>query len=217
MIEKEIQKEANKIQNEIDTKCIIIYGKPRNGKTILAASICFDSYKKRTYANFNVYKNWTSFTKKYNSFRDLERIRFSYEHGVIAVDESWINVNSKDWMKKASRIMEEILFLSGKKNCDMIMIAQSYESVNVNFRRNASAIFQVVKIKRKWKKPLFIVERQIPDGEKMKKISSYSMDTLTIMEEWRISYDTLEESRMVLWSTKEEEEEEQKKYKKQKD
>jgi len=34
------------------------------------------------------------------------------------------------------------------------------------------------------------------EGEKVRVIASYTLDTLTIMENWKISYDTLDESKM---------------------
>lgn len=196
MIDKQIQRESEKIWIELDTRCIIIYGKPRNWKTILAASIWYETYKKRLYTNFNVYYRGESINKRFKTYQEVENIRFSYTHGCIIVDESWLNLNSKDSFSEANRIMQKILFLSWKKNCDMIMIAQSYQSVDVNFRRNAAAMFEVVKIKREWKKPLFVVNRVIVEGEKVRVIASYTLDTLTIMENWKISYDTLDESKM---------------------
>jgi hypothetical protein len=191
-----IQKEGDKIGKELDTKCIIIYWKPRQWKTLLAATICYQTYKKRTYSNFNVYKNWVSINKRFNSFKEIHNIRYSPQHWLIAVDETWINVNSKDSFSETNRIMHEVLFLSGKKNCDMMLLAQSYESVDVNFRRNAAAIFECVKIKRYWRSPVFKVNRVIPDGGRMKIISSYKIDTIQIMSILWISYDTLEESKM---------------------
>lgn len=219
MDENIIQKNKDLISHEIDTKCIIIYWKPRNWKTILAVTIWYESYRKRIYSNFNIYRKWVSINKKFNTFAEVSNIRFSYEHGVIIVDESGINVNSKDGRTDTNRTMQEILFLSGKKNCDMIMIAQSYESIDINFRRNAQAIFYVEKIKRYWRKPTFKVERQVPDGEKMRVIATWEVQTLDIMDYYKITYDTLEESRMTKKTKKEkeEEEEEQKKYRKQKD
>jgi hypothetical protein len=55
-----------------------------------------DTYKKRAYSNFNVYKNGVSINRRFNSFKEIYNIRYSPVHGVIAVDETGINVNSKD-------------------------------------------------------------------------------------------------------------------------
>lgn len=197
MLEKQIQYETQHITDELDTKCIIIYWKPRNWKTILATCIGYENYKKRLYTNFNIYYRGESINKRYKTYQEVDNIQYSRQHWCIIVDESGLNLNSKDSFTEANRIMQKILFLSGKKNCDMIMIAQSYQSVDVNFRRNAAAFFEVTKIKREWKKPLFRVERKVIDGLNMRTISSFTIDILTIMEQWKITYDTLDEARMT--------------------
>jgi hypothetical protein len=76
----------------------------------------------------------------------------------------------------------------------MILIAQKFKNIDVNFRDLASAIFEVEKIKREGKKPLFIVRRQIPWGSQVKTIAEYHLETLSIMEKWKITYDTLDEA-----------------------
>lgn len=191
-----MQTPSNNIVKELDTKCIIIYWKPRNWKTLLASAIGHSDYLKRIYANFNIYIKKISINKRFYDYKEVQNIQYSNTHGVIIMDETWLNVNSKDSFSETNRIMHEVLFLSWKKNCDMIMIAQSYESVDVNFKRLAHAIFEVEKIKRYGRKPLFKINRMAVEWSKMRKISSFTFDTLEYFNTFKITYDTLETSKM---------------------
>lgn len=191
-----IQKEISKKDFELDTKLILIYGKPRQGKTLLASVIVYDEYEERAYCNFNVYKDGVSINKRFETYQDLKNINFSQMHGVVAFDEWSIWLNSKDWFSEGNRQTAEFLFLSWKKNCDFILLSQRGDGVDINFRMMAKAIFKVEKIQRYWRKPLFKVTRQFMYKNELKDMFSFEIDTLTIMKKWWITYDTLDESRV---------------------
>jgi hypothetical protein len=92
----EIQSLAQNISQEIDNKIIIIFGKMRNGKTLLAINVALEYYP-RIYSNVNIYHEGKSIlTSLLTDYRSIEAIRFSYTPGVIIIDESGINANSKD-------------------------------------------------------------------------------------------------------------------------
>lgn len=186
------------INKNIDTNTFIIHWKMRNGKTLLALLIWYESYQKRIYSNFEIYKNWKSILNKHiKSFNDLKNIRFSYTPWVLIIDEAWLNVNSKDGRNEESRFMEEVLFLIGKKNLSLIRIAQRFNSINVNWRELVDYIFKSKKIDR-WpdQPPLFIITSQRQKGSKLLNLYSWTLESVKIMKEYWLSYNQLESSKM---------------------
>lgn len=169
----------------------------RNWKTLLGLSIAFSDFRPRIYSNFQIYQDWKSILNKHlKSYQEVERIRFSYTPWVIIIDEWWLNVNSKDWFKETSRIMQKVLFLAWKKNCSVIFIAQRYNSVDVNFRELADAIFECKKIPRKNTYPFFIINKYKQKWIKFEYDWNYEFDIIKWMNYNRLSYNTLEESEM---------------------
>lgn len=189
------QNPYNNIDQDLDTKSIIIFWKPRNWKTLLACLMCANDYK-RIYSNFHIYRNWESIVKYLKTHQAVANIGFSYEHGVIAIDEAGLNLNSKDWFSEQSRALHEVLFLSGKKNCDMITLAQRYESIDINFRVLASLILECTKIKRVNGKPTFHVKKWKEKNGKKILDGQYIIDSISYMQALWITYDTLDASKM---------------------
>lgn len=173
----------------------------RNWKSLLGACIAYNDYYPRIYSNMQIYVDWKSVLTKYmRTFQEFERIRFSYTVWVIVIDEAGINVNSKDWFSDTSRILEKLLWLSWKKNCDIIFIAQRFGSGNINFRWAASESWLLLKCKKvsrfKWY-PIFYVTREKMKpwgGERPVYHSQYETHPLEYMNANKITYDTLETS-----------------------
>lgn len=194
------QRESQNFQKEVKWgRVFYIHGPMRNGKSLLACCIASNDYT-RIYSNMQIYKKGSSILKMYiTSFQDFKKIRFAWDVGVIVIDEWGINANGKDWLRKTSRILEELLFLSGKVNCDIIFIAQRYSSGNINFRWAASEswlILKCKKISRKKGYPIFRVERQKQKlwSDQLNFHSEFETHPLEFMNSNQLTYDTLERS-----------------------
>ena len=192
------QYQARNIVQEIDMKTIIIHGKMRQGKTITAIHMALDEkYNGRIYSNVDIYHNSKSIlTKKIIDFDQLDKIRFSYTHWLIIIDEAGINANSKDGFSDTNRLLQKILFLAGKKNCSVMWIAQRYESIDINARVLADIIVKVKKIRRWGRHPVFILTRQRQNRQLLEYIQQYKLDVISELQYLWITYDTLEESVM---------------------
>lgn len=197
------QSNGNLIEQEIDTTTMIIHGKMRNWKTLNAICIALEHYP-RIYSNVNIYKNWKSIVNFLEDYTYIKNIRFSYTPWILIIDEAWLNVNSKDWQSKDSRIMQEVLFLIGKKNLSLIWIAQRFESIDVNARALVDLILQMHKIKRYKNHPIFKVTKQRQIGTRLEFINSYMLDSIAILKEYNITYNQLEESKLTKTKDKKE-------------
>lgn len=186
---------SNNIEKEIDTQTFIVYGKMRNWKTLNAVCMALDFYP-RIYSNVNIYQNWKSIVKFLESYQDIKTIRFSYTPGILIIDEAGLNVNSKDTFNKDNRLMAEVLFLIGKKNLSLIWIAQRFWSIDINARELADAIIEMRKYSRKNWHPLFTAVKQKQKGAKLEWITSYTLDSISILKKYWITYNQLEESRL---------------------
>ena len=190
------QSQAQNIEQEIDTKTFIIYWKMRNGKTLNAVCMALDFYP-RIYSNVNIYQNGKSIVNFLESYQDIKNIRFSYTPGVLIIDEAGLNVNSKDTFWKDNRLMQEVLFLIGKKNLSLIWIAQRFNSIDINARELADAIIEMRKFYRTGvKHPLFTAVKQKQKGQKLEWINSYEYDSIAILKYYWITYNQLEESKL---------------------
>jgi len=188
---------AQNIQEDIDTKTFIVYWKMRNWKTLNAIIMALEFYP-RIYSNFQIYQNGQSIVKYIESYEYIKNIRFSKTPGVLIIDEAGLNVNSKDSFSKDSRIMHEVLFLIGKKNLSLIWIAQRFESIDINARSLVDIIIKMRKIQRPWKHPVFIATKQrLKKGWSLEFITSYNLDSLSIMKYYNITYDQLEASKIT--------------------
>lgn len=194
-----VQHAAANINQEIDMKTIIIHGKMRQGKTVTAIHMSLDNrYNGRIYSNVDIYYNWTSIlTKKITDFMELDRIRFSYTHWLMIIDEAGLNANSKDGFSETSRLLQKVLFLAGKKNCSVIWIAQRFESIDINARVLADIIVQVKKIRRRDNHPTFKLIRQRQRRTQLERMYEFKLDVIGEMKEMWITYNTLEESVLV--------------------
>lgn len=200
------QNPSQNITQEIDTSTYIVYGKMRNWKSLNAICMALD-WEKRIYSNVNIYRNWKSIVNYLDNYDQIKRIRFSYMPGVLIIDEAGLNANSKDTFWKDNRLLQEVLFLIGKKNLSLIWIAQRFESIDINARVLADAIFQMRKISRFEKHPIFVCTKQKQVGQKLEYIQQYYVDSIEYMKLKNVTYDQLEESKLKKTKDIEEDEE----------
>jgi len=191
-----LQNKSQNIEKNIDTKTFIIHGKMRNWKTLNAICMWLCFYP-RIYANLQIYQKWKSIVNFLEDYNSIKNIRFSYTPWVLIIDEAGLNVNSKDSFSKDNRIMQEILFLIGKKNLSLIWIAQRFGSIDVNARELADGIIEMKKRPRHKKHPIFVAIRQKQKGSNLKWINSYELDSISILNYYNITYNQLEESRLT--------------------
>lgn len=196
------QKESQNIEYEVDTIGIIIYWKQRNGKTAMALSFAMDYT--RVYSNFSIYHNKKQVNKTIDSFSDLKNIRFSRERGLIIIDESGLNYSSRKALTKTNSFLTELLFLVWKKNCDLIWIAQRFESIDINARVLSTLIIEMKKIRRYNRPPIFIITKKKQVKAELKFVLQYKFDIIQYMENLWYTYNTLEESKLK-WKKEEEE------------
>ena len=55
-------------------------------------------------------------------------------------------MNSRQSMSEINRFLSEIIFLSRKKNCRMMFLAQNFENLDSNVKRLANLIIEMKKI-----------------------------------------------------------------------
>lgn len=116
---------------------------------------------------------------------------------MILIDEAGINLNSKDGFSDMSRLLHEVLFYSGKLNCSMIVTAQRYNSVDINFREMSDLIIEMHKVGRHREGyPTFRATRLKQYGVKLEHAGEYYIDSIGLMDNIGISYDTLEKSKI---------------------
>lgn len=194
----DLQLASQNITEEIDTTWIIIHGKMRNWKSLLAICLALDMrWIKRIYSNISIYHKGILISKPITSISQLMNIRFSKQPWLVIIDEAWINANSKDTRSKWNRDLQELLFLIGKKNCSLIWIAQRFESIDVNARVLADYIFECKKIKRYNKNPIFRITRQKQKWRNLEFLTQYSYNMIDYIKTKGISYNTLEESKFT--------------------
>jgi len=201
------QNPAQNIQQEVDTMTYIIHWKMRNWKTLLGIIMSLDFYP-RIYSNVNIYMEGKSIVNLVNDYSSLKKIRFSYTPWVLIIDEAGLNANSKDTFSKDNRLLQEILFLIGKKNLSVIWIAQRFESIDVNARVLADGIFKMKKISRYWNHPIFICTKQKQKGLQLESEKITEIDSIQILKNLSITYNQLEESKLEKTKTKEKKEKE---------
>lgn len=190
----ESQRNSENITTEISTVWIIVYWKQWAWKTLFAINLALD-WEKRIYANFSIFKNWKLLNKRIENVSEISNIRFSYEPGVIVIDEAGINANSKDSRSEQNRILQEILFLVRKKNCSLIWISQRFESIDINARVLSELIIEMRKISR-WKSPpIFIATRQKQKWANLIYMNQFKIDAIGMMNAQKITYNTLEASK----------------------
>lgn len=193
------------INFDIKFKNIIIYGKSWEWKSIILNLIAQDY--KRIYSNIKLFqdkrvkvKNKFVFetkliTKTIKRASEFEDIKYEKEPWLIIVDESWINVSSRESMSAKNKLFSRVLFLWRKANCYIIWLTQRLKSIDINQRELSNLILEMHKIYRVgFAYPLFTAQKVKLKGEKKEFLQKYTLDMILYMRLTRRSYDTLETS-----------------------
>lgn len=127
----------------IQNKIISVYGLPWQGKTFFATYLA--SQYRLIYSNVKMSKGVTSYqsdivshyvdvSNDIRTIQDIERISYSDTKGVVVLDESGLNINSRQSSSSENMQYARLWMLGRKKNVDIIIIAQLERSVDVYFR-----------------------------------------------------------------------------------
>lgn len=106
----------------VKTRIIGIYGLMGSGKSMMACVLW--SLYRRIYSNMDISRFSGLVSNRIHSVRDMERIKFSTNKGVLILDESGINANSRRSSSDDNLEYGKIAMLSRKKNIDIFVIAQ---------------------------------------------------------------------------------------------
>ena len=177
-----------------DIEIIAIFWPPRHGKSMLAAYLASDRID-RIYGNLSIKLNDFPITSKITHHSQYAEFTDSETPWYNIVDELGLNFNSKDAMTKKNKAFSNYIFLSWKRNLSTMWLAQRWMSIPVDFRENATTIYECKKIDRWHLYPIFeIVEHiQLQDWTLEEK-KSVRMDLIKWLEVLGISYDTFETS-----------------------
>jgi len=184
----------------LSTDLILIYWKQRSWKTMFTTLLSLDRIN-RLYWNINISFKWIELVKKiteYTQFETFFKIGSSENNspGYVIVDEIGMNFNSKDAMSKKNKVFSNFIFLQWKYNLSTIWIAQRWSSIPIDLKDLASIIFEVEKINRSWKTPLFKITEQVynPINLALDFKNEYIIDLIAILKHYKLEYDTLDTS-----------------------
>jgi hypothetical protein len=71
----------------------------------------------------------------------------------------------------------------GKKNCDLVWIAQRFESIDINARVLATLIIEMRKVRRRERPPLFIITKKKQVKNELKYLLQYKFDIIEYMKQ----------------------------------
>lgn len=185
----------------LNSDTFIIHGNRWQGKTVFASSVFAYHYKYRLYSNFQIFQYWKSITNYYDTYEKLSSIQFSPTRWILILDEWWFNFSVKSWKTKENNILREFMFLSRKLNLSLVFIAQNYENLEPDSRRSCDYIFEVSKILREDKHPLFEITRQTEKkiGETWFILEPQEINTVDLIsfqnQHW-LTYNQLEASKL---------------------
>ena len=181
-------------QQPIRNKTIVIVGKPGSGKSLIASY--FLSHYKRQYANWSIY--YPKQDKPRNgivkSIKEIDRIRFSPTKGVIGMDESGVNLNSRRSSSDDNIEGGKIPMLGRKKNTDIIAIGQLLYSIDKYYRDLADLVIAMRSYYAIGGKLMFeaTIYRWWTECKQRDIINVWEFDLLLWTKITGISYDTLE-------------------------
>jgi len=149
----------------------------------------------RIYWNVKISFKGVNITHEITHHKQFEEMRLSTSPWYMIIDEIWMNFNSKDAVTKKNKAFSNFLFLQWKYNLSTIWLAQRWNSIPVDFRELATRIFEVKKILRSWKHPLFaVIQYKLMNDWELEFVREDIVDMISILSKWDLSYDTLETS-----------------------
>ncbi len=156
-------------------------------KTMLSSVIWnFKPYKK-VFSNFDLnYKNKE--VVRYRDFDLYDKVKTTdLEKKLLIFDEWWINANSRNFASKINKLLSFFIFVSRKYNIDIIFISQDFETFDKNIRRQTDFLFE---IKSFLPKNIDTTIWKMEYWQKKFMLGTYSIDTLKLLENYNIKYDT---------------------------
>lgn len=106
-----------------------ILGELGTGKTLTMTYMAEYRFRKKgfpVYANYG-YKNRTKFIKKPSMLNKLK-------DGCVALDEVWLWLDSRAFMKKANKFLGVVLLKSRRRGLDILYTAQDFSQVDKRLR-----------------------------------------------------------------------------------
>lgn len=190
-----VEKKVNFIDQEINNKVIIVYGKMGQWKTLFAVLASFIDFEKRIYSNVDIYKNDKIINKSITDKKNIENIRFSFEPWLIVIDEWWIVMNSRRSMSDINVFLSETIKLSRKVNCSMLFIAQSFENLDIDTRRLCDLILEMKKVRTpNW--PIFYIQVKKQVKNRLVTVKKIKIQLITDLKKRKLKYNTLESSKI---------------------
>lgn len=125
-----------------DIMISMYFGNPGSGKTTLACKILFQEQLKGNYDHY--YANFETKLAEYNSLENLGHWTFP-KNSLVVIDEAGIEYNSRKYKTMDQKLIEW-LKLHRHYGCDVIVISQSWEDVDITIRRLVSQLYYIKKI-----------------------------------------------------------------------
>lgn len=184
----------------VQNKIIAIYWLPWQGKTFLATFLA--SQYRLIYSNVQILKGVTdrNWTVLYNqevsnhiwSIEDIEKISYKETKGIVVLDESGLNINSRNSSSESNMQYARLGMLGRKKNVDILIIAQLERSVDVYFRELSSYSIEM----RSYFENGGIMFEATAKNRFWSIISVQNVDLVRWAEKEKYSYNSLESSQI---------------------
>ena len=186
----------------ITNKIINIFWLPWSWKSLMAT--CMTCDYTRIFANFEIYKI-EKFEQKFwkkkqiykklinnliKSYSELQQIEYNNIKWLLIIDEAWINFNSRNSMSNINKKFNELMFVSRKKNLDIIIIWQLFFTIDKVLRQLSTYNFVM-----NWKKGEnfeYFIYKNTTFGEIL--LWTKKINLLKILSNLKLEYNTLDVS-----------------------
>lgn len=121
----------------------MFFGSPGSGKTTLACRVLYRSRLLKEYDHY-----YANFETSLAEFVNLDKLGETWTfppHSLIVIDEAGIEYNSRKY-KTLSQSLIQWLKLHRHYKCDVIIISQSWEDVDITFRRLTTDLYHIRKL-----------------------------------------------------------------------
>lgn len=179
------------------TKLIAIFGLPGRGKTALANVI--QSEYANVISNVAFKYHWKIRCQLYNDIENLINYlneKPKWQKALIVFDEAWINANARLSMSKNNRIVNEIVALQRKYECDMVFCSQLDRQADIILCEMADVTIDMNRF-REDGKMLFVADAK-KNGKNRSGhyISNTVIDLIWFQEISWFTYDSMEKSKI---------------------
>lgn len=183
------------MNKEVNVELIVVFWPQRHWKTLYTTLLACDRIN-RLYGNIDIKFKWVPMTQPITNHLQFNDFKIWYhDPWYMLVDEIGMNFNSKDAASKKNKTFSDFVFLMWKYWLSTIWVAQRWNSVPVDIRELATKIFEVRKILRKGQHPLFsVIEYKLAWDWELEYQRENTIDIISILDKWWVSYNTLETS-----------------------